>query len=206
MSNASGRPGGYRRPRRSGRGRRPHRRQRQLQPDPDRELAELEAKPMEDLRALATELEIDVNGSPDLTKDALVNMVLQARSEKDGSIFLEGNLELMDEGYGFLRRELGWIAGPDDVYVSQAQVRRFALRNGDHQAWAVVRTHDHDDKLVRLGRMLWPQLAVRPGEPVDVMVRNAQRSWLRFGSIPALAAASKYLAEVPKSVMPSASA
>ena len=152
MSNASGRSGGYRRPRRSGRNRRGPRRPRQLQPDPDRELAELEAKPMEELRALATELEIDVNGSVDLTKDALVNMVLQARSEKDGSMFLEGNLELMDEGYGFLRRELGWLAGPDDVYVSQAQVRRFALRNGDHVSGHVrpAREHDRYHGLVRV--------------------------------------------------------
>ena len=144
MSDPSGRSGGYRRPRRSGRSRRPHRRQRQLQPDPDRELTELESKPMEDLRALATELEIDVNGAADLTKDALVNMVLQARSEKDGSMFLEGNLELMDEGYGFLRREMGWLAGPDDVYVSQAQVRRYALRNGDHVSGHVRPARDND--------------------------------------------------------------
>ncbi len=152
MSDPSGRSGGYRRQRRSGRGRRGPRRPRQLQPDPDRELAELEAKPMEELRALATELEIDVNGSADLTKDSLVNMVLQARSEKDGSMFLEGNLELMDEGYGFLRRELGWLAGPDDIYVSQAQVRRFALRNGDHVSGHVrpAREHDRYHGLVRV--------------------------------------------------------
>ena len=43
-----------------------------------------------------------------------------------------------------------------------------ALRNGDHAAWAVARPHDDDEALVRLGRMLWPQLAVRPGEPVSV--------------------------------------
>ena len=152
MSDHSGRSGGYRRQRRSGRNRRGPRRPRQLQPDPDRELAELEAKPMEELRALATELEVDVNGSADLTKDSLVNMVLQARSEKDGSMFLEGNLELMDEGYGFLRRELGWLAGPDDVYVSQAQVRRFALRNGDHVSGHVrpAREHDRYHGLVRV--------------------------------------------------------
>ena len=152
MSEGSGRSGGYRRPRRSGRGRRPNRRPRQLQPDPDRELAELEAKPMEELRDLASKLEIGVNGAADLTKDALVNMVLQARSEKDGSMFLEGNLELMDEGYGFLRRELGWLAGPDDVYVSQAQVRRFALRNGDHVSGHVrpAREHDRYHGLVRV--------------------------------------------------------
>ena len=152
MSDHSGRSGGYRRQRRSGRGRRNPRRPRQLQPDPDRELAELESKPMEELRALATNLEIDVNGSADLTKDALVNMVLQARSEKDGSLFLEGTLELMDEGYGFLRRELGWISGPDDVYVSQSQVRRFALRTGDYVSGHVrpARENDRYHGLVRV--------------------------------------------------------
>lgn len=144
MTDASGRSGGYRRPRRSGRGRRTPRRPRQMQPDPDRELTELEAKPMEDLRALATELEIDVNGSADLTKDALVNMVLQARSEKDGSIFLEGTLELMDEGYGFLRREMDSDSGSDDVYVSQAQVRRFELRTGDLVSGHVRPARDGD--------------------------------------------------------------
>ena len=66
--------------------------------------------------------------------------------------------------------------GPSEASLSAACLEQLgladgdaaALRNGDHTAWAVVRTHDHDDKLVRLGRMLWPQLAVRPGEPVEV--------------------------------------
>ena len=66
--------------------------------------------------------------------------------------------------------------GPSEAGLSAACLEQLgladgdaaALRNGDHPAWAVVRTHDHDDRLVRLGRMLWPQLAVRPGEPVDV--------------------------------------
>ncbi len=144
MTEASGRSGAYRRPRRTNRGRRTPRRPRQMQPDPDRELTELEAKPMEDLRTLASELEIDVNGAADLTKDALVNMVLQARSEKDGSMFLEGNLELMDEGFGFLRRNPGWEAGPDDVYVSQSQIRRFELRTGDLVSGHVRPAHDGD--------------------------------------------------------------
>ena len=152
MTEASGRSGGYNRQRRSSRGRRTPRRPRQLQPDPDRELAELEAKPMEDLRALATKLEIDVNGAADLTKDALVNMVLQARSEKDGSMFLEGTLELMDEGYGFLRRGTGSVVESDDIYVSQAQVRRFALRTGDFVSGQVrpARESDRYHGLVRV--------------------------------------------------------
>ena len=66
--------------------------------------------------------------------------------------------------------------GPSEASLSAAARERLgladgesvALRSGDHTAWAVARTHEHDDTLVRLGRMLWPQLAVRPGEPVSV--------------------------------------
>ena len=67
--------------------------------------------------------------------------------------------------------------GPSEASVSTAVLERLglaagqavALRNGEHAAWAVARAHGHhDDRLVRLGRMLWPQLAVRPGETVAV--------------------------------------
>ena len=66
--------------------------------------------------------------------------------------------------------------GPSEASLSAAALERLglaggesvALRSGDHTAWAVARAHEHDDTLVRLGRMLWPQLAVRPGEPVSV--------------------------------------
>ena len=66
--------------------------------------------------------------------------------------------------------------GPSEASLSVAALERLglaggesvALRNGDHTAWAVARAHEHDDTLVRLGRMLWPQMAVRPGEPVSV--------------------------------------
>ena len=65
--------------------------------------------------------------------------------------------------------------GPSEASLSAAGLQQLglaegdavALRNGDHTAWAVARAHEHDDRLVRLGRMLWPQLAVRPGEPVE---------------------------------------
>ena len=66
--------------------------------------------------------------------------------------------------------------GPSEASLSVAALERLglaggesvALRNGDHTAWAVARAHEHDDTLVRLGRMLWPQMAVRPGEPLSV--------------------------------------
>ncbi len=74
------------------------------------------------------------------------------------------------------RPAAGSKVGPSEVSVSVAHLQAIglaegdavALHNGDHTAWAVVRSHDHDETLVRLGRMLWPQLAVRPGEPVTV--------------------------------------
>ena len=131
MANGEGRPQGARRARRSHRGRRGYRGPRQIQADPGREWMDLEAKTFDELRSIAAELEIDFDSNGDLTKDDLVNMVLQARSEKDGSLFLEGILEIEDEGYGFLRRDPHWFPGNEDVYVSQSQIRRFTLRTGD---------------------------------------------------------------------------
>ena len=118
MANGEGRPQGARRSRRSHRGRRGYRGPRQIQADPGREWMDLEAKTFDELRSIAAELEIDFDSNGDLTKDDLVNMVLQARSEKDGSLFLEGILEIEDEGYGFLRRDPHWFPGNEDVYVS----------------------------------------------------------------------------------------
>ena len=148
MSEGDGRSGGMRRPRRSSRGRRgprgPGPGPRQIQSDPGHEWMELEEKSMDELRSIATELEITVNGGGDHTKDDLVNLVLQARSERDGSIFLEGLLETVDEGYGFLRRETHWAPSSDDVYVSQSQIRRFTLRTGDVVSGQVRPARDGD--------------------------------------------------------------
>ncbi|MBM4435689.1 MAG: transcription termination factor Rho [Actinobacteria bacterium] len=99
--------------------------------DPSLEWDQLETKSMDDLKLMAGELAIQVNGDQNLTKDELVNMILQARTERDGSMFLEGVLETVDDGYGFLRRDPHWFPGNDDVYVSQSQIRRFNLRTGD---------------------------------------------------------------------------
>jgi len=71
--------------------------------------------------------------------------------------------------------------GPSEASLSPAGLEQLgladgdavALRNEDHTAWAVARVHDHDDALVRLGRMLWPQLAVRPGEPLEAAPAGA---------------------------------
>jgi transcription termination factor Rho len=91
-------------------------------------IAELEEKTREDLLDLAKNL--GVTGCSTLKKQELVTRVLQAQTEKDGNIFADGVLETMDDGYGFLRGE-SMLPTVNDVYVSQSQIRRFALRTGD---------------------------------------------------------------------------
>ncbi len=91
-------------------------------------IAELETKTREDLLDLAKGL--GVTGTSALKKQQLIVEVLKAQTEAEGNIFAEGILEIVDDGYGFLRGET-MLPTVNDVYVSQSQVRRFALRTGD---------------------------------------------------------------------------
>jgi transcription termination factor Rho len=91
-------------------------------------LAELEGKTLPELRDLARELELA--GVTSLKKHDLIFRLLQALTEQQGYIFRVGVLDLVDEGFGFLRKD-GFLPGADDVYVSLSQVRRFGLRTGD---------------------------------------------------------------------------
>jgi len=76
--------------------------------------------------------ELDVPGATGLRKQELIFSILQARTEQAGLLFSEGVLEVMPDGYGYLRApEYNYLPGPDDVYVSQAQIRRFDLHTGD---------------------------------------------------------------------------
>jgi len=92
-------------------------------------IAELETKTREDLMELAKEL--GVSGFSSLRKQDLIYRLLQAQAEKEGNLFAGGVLEMVDDGYGFLRGE-SLLPGMNDVYVSQSQIRRFALRTGDY--------------------------------------------------------------------------
>jgi len=74
--------------------------------------------------------DLGVSGYSSLKKQELIVKVLQAQTEKDGNIFAEGILQTVDDGYGFLRGD-SMLPTVNDVYVSQSQVRRFALRTGD---------------------------------------------------------------------------
>jgi transcription termination factor Rho len=87
-------------------------------------LSELESKTREELQDLARDL--GVHGTSTMRKQDLIYRLLQAQTEQQGNIFGGGILDIVDEGYGFLRGP-----GPNDVYVSQTQIRRLGLRIGD---------------------------------------------------------------------------
>jgi transcription termination factor Rho len=91
-------------------------------------MAELEAKTLEELRGLAKELEI--SGFSRLKKSDLILKILKANAEAQGYIFGGGVIEIVQDGIGFLR-SVDLLPGPDDIYVSQSQIRRFGLRTGD---------------------------------------------------------------------------
>lgn len=93
-------------------------------------LQELKKKSPTELLALSEELEIE-NAST-LRKQELMFAILKQLAENDHAIFGEGVLEVLPDGFGFLRSpEANYLAGPDDIYVSPSQVRRFGLRTGD---------------------------------------------------------------------------
>ena len=92
-------------------------------------LAELEARTRDELMDVAKEL--GLSGAGSLRKQELVFRILQAKAERDGNYFAGGILELASDGYGFLRAE-ALRPSLSDVYVSQTQIRRFALRTGDY--------------------------------------------------------------------------
>ena len=94
------------------------------------DLAALKEMNITQLNELAKEL--GVEGTAGLRKQELIFKVLQGKAEKSGLIFSEGVLETLPEGFGFLRApEYNYLPGPDDIYVSPSQIRRFDLRTGD---------------------------------------------------------------------------
>ncbi len=93
-------------------------------------LQELKIKPPADLLAYAEELEIENASS--LRKQDMMFAILKQLADNDVAIFGTGVLEVLQDGFGFLRSpEANYLPGPDDIYVSPSQVRRFGLRTGD---------------------------------------------------------------------------
>src|SRR5215469_16699045 len=96
-------------------------------------IAELKEKNITELTKIARNL--DLPGASGLRKQDLIFKILQAQSEKEGHIFAEGVLEILPDGYGFLR-------GPDDIYVSPSQIRKFDLKTGDTISGQVRPPHE----------------------------------------------------------------
>ncbi len=93
-------------------------------------VVEMKKKPISELTVLAKEL--NVGGASGMRKQDLIFAILQAQSEKNGFISGEGVLETLPDGFGFLRAvDYNYLPGPDDIYVSPSQIRRFNLRTGD---------------------------------------------------------------------------
>ena len=91
-------------------------------------IVELESRNVDELREMAREL--DISGYTRLKKHDLIIRLLKAKAERQGYIFGGGVLDIVQEGIGFLRSD-HLLPGPEDIYVSQSQIRRFGLRTGD---------------------------------------------------------------------------
>jgi transcription termination factor Rho len=94
------------------------------------DIAELKGKKIDELIEMATEL--NINGLGNLRKQEIIFRILEAQAKLNGLIFNEGVLQVLPEGYGFLRSPAyNYLPGPDDIYVSPSQIKKFDLRTGD---------------------------------------------------------------------------
>jgi transcription termination factor Rho len=104
-------------------------------------VSELENKPVEELYELAKQFELQ--GYSRMKRPDLISKLLQARTEMEGNIFGDGVLEIIEDGFGFLRGSR-FLPGSDDIYVSQSQIRRFGLRTGDRVSGQVRPPKDNE--------------------------------------------------------------
>ena len=101
-----------------------------LDPDLQLNLTELKAKKINELALMAKKLRIE--NSSGMTRQELIFAILQSQAETGGGVYGAGVLECLPDGFGFLRSgDYNYLPGPDDIYVSPSQIRRFSLRTGD---------------------------------------------------------------------------
>jgi len=94
------------------------------------DIAELKGKTISELLDVANSLELE--GTSSMRKQELIFKILEAQTQQNGLIFAEGVLQVLPEGYGFLRSpDYNYLPGPDDIYVSPSQIKKFDLRTGD---------------------------------------------------------------------------
>ncbi|MCA9832627.1 MAG: transcription termination factor Rho [Thermomicrobiales bacterium] len=118
-----------------------HRERRQRENSNRLTVADLDAKEDAELFELARELQ--VSSYMRMRRPDLITKLLQAQTERDGHIFGDGVLEIIEDGFGFLRGDR-FLPGPDDIYVSQSQIRRFGLRTGDRVSGQVRPPKDNE--------------------------------------------------------------
>src|SRR5258706_2661094 len=114
-------------------------------------IAELKEKNITELTKIARAL--DLPGASGMRKQDLIFKILQAQSEKEGHIFAEGVLEILPDGYGFLRSpDYNYLPGPHDIYVSPSQIRKFDLKTGGTISGQVRAPHyrQEDCELVKV--------------------------------------------------------
>jgi transcription termination factor Rho len=94
------------------------------------DISDLKSKKIVELNAIAKEL--NIAGYSDLRKQELIFKILEEQTAKDGLTFSKGVLEVLPDGYGFLRSsDYNYLPSPDDIYVSPSQIKKFSLRTGD---------------------------------------------------------------------------
>ena len=112
------------------------------------DVTQLQGQKIKDLTKLAQEMEVP--GYSGLKKQELIMRILETSAEKEGKQFASGGLEVMQEGYGFLRsQDYYYLPGPDDIYVSPSQIKRFNLRTG-HQVAGQIRPPKDNERFYAL--------------------------------------------------------
>jgi len=129
-------------------------------------ISALQAMKIKELTDIAAELEIpDYAG---LKKIDLINKIFEGQARREGRIFAQGVLEVLDEGYGFLRSEaMSYLPGPDDIYISPSQIKRFGLHTG-HIVAGQIRPPKDNERFFALLRVD----AVNMLDPDEVKTRR----------------------------------
>jgi len=137
--------------------------------------------------------ELNVEGASGMRKQELIFAILQAQTEKNGLIFGEGVLEILPDGFGFLRApDYNYLPGPDDIYISPSQIRRFNLRTGDtvsgqirppkdterYFAMLKVELVNYEDPEVARDKILFDNLTpLYPQEKIQLEVGNDHKNY-----------------------------
>src|SRR5678815_2648170 len=154
------------------------------------DIDELKNKKIEDLLKVAAEQKIP--NTSGLRKQELIFEILEAQTKKNGLIFSRGVLQILPEGYGFLRSpDYNYLPGPDDIYVSPSQIKKFDLRTGDtvsgqirppkdtERYFALLRVEEvnHDDPEVAKTKTLFDNLTpLYPEEMVNLETESEEIS------------------------------